>query len=213
MQNAQSKQAIEKASEVKALSWLPRLSLMLLSLSERSKRTSARTASSFMQLFLVPARSAEGYVKRASCLNAPLYRDNGREYCAAFYSSEAAMEENLHDRGDFSDKLIGWNRLAVCEHVLLRNLAGLRYQHPRVRSHPCTCEVRTFAAPQGQRVSPPTRGLLLALAPACTLQSACRKKSSALAAGRAQHDARIKTGGGSHPSRPCQRACRSLRSS
>ena len=44
-------------------------------------------------------------------------------------------ERDLHDGGDFPHKLIRRDGLAVRQHVLLSNLAGLSYQYPRVRPH------------------------------------------------------------------------------
>lgn len=42
---------------------------------------------------------------------------------------------DLHDGGNFPHKLIRRDGLAIRQHVLLSNLAGLGYQYPRVRPH------------------------------------------------------------------------------
>ena len=44
---------------------------------------------------------------------------------------------DLHDGGNLPHELIRRNGLAIRQHVLLRNLASLGYQYPRVRPHTC----------------------------------------------------------------------------
>jgi hypothetical protein len=58
---------------------------------------------------------------------------------------------DLHDGGNLPHELIRRNGLAIRQHVLLRNLASLGYQYPRVRPH--TCQHQSQARTRGCHTS------------------------------------------------------------